>query len=256
MRDRIFDINGKVALVTGASSGIGTHFCKVLADSGAKVLACARRKDRLDSLVAEIQAAGGEAAAIVMNVTSRTSINSAFDAAEAAFSTPDIICNNAGIAVQKSFVRMDEADWDSVVNTDLKAVFSVGQEAAQRLIVAGKPGSIINTASILGTGVLPELSAYSAAKAGVIQLTRSMALDLIRNKIRVNAICPGYFKTEMTEGFFSTPAGATYAQSLPSGRTGELEELSGALLLLASEASSYMSGSTITVDAAHSVRLS
>lgn len=255
MTDPLFNISDKVALVTGASSGIGAHFCKVLASAGVKVLACARRKDKLDALVADIRATGGEAEALIMDVTSRASIATAFDEAERIFGTPDIICNNAGVAVVKPFDQLEEKDWNFVISTDLNSVFNIGQEAAQRLIKAKKSGSIINTASILGIGVSPGQSAYSSAKAGVIQLTRNMALDLLRHNIRVNAICPGYFKTEMNSDFFESAAGEKYINQLPARRLGNLEELSGVLMLLASDASSYISGAAIPVDACHSVRL-
>jgi len=255
MNDQLFNLEGKVALVTGASSGIGEHFCKVLADAGAKVLACARSKDKLDSLVTDIKEAGGAADALYMDVTSRGSISQAFDSAEANFGTPDIICNNAGVAVVKPFENLAEEDWDFVIDTDLKSVFNVGQEAAQRLIKSGKSGSIINTASILGLGVSPGQSAYSSAKAGVIQLTKNMALDLLRYQIRVNAICPGYFKTEINADFFNSEAGEQYIKSMPSRRLGKLKELTGVLMLLASDASSYISGTAIPVDGCHSIRL-
>jgi NAD(P)-dependent dehydrogenase (short-subunit alcohol dehydrogenase family) len=255
MTDSLFNISGKVALVTGASSGIGAHFCKVLANAGAKVVACARSKDKLDAVVADIRATGGEAEALVMDVTSRTSIVKAFDEAEQKLGTPEIICNNAGVAVVKPFDKLEEKDWDFVINTDLKSVFNVGQEAAQRLIKAKKAGSIINTASILGLAVSPGQCAYSSAKAGVIQLTRNMALDLLRHNIRVNALCPGYFKTEMNRDFFDSTEGEQYIKSFPSRRIGKLEELDGVLMLLASDASSYMSGTSIPIDACHSIRL-
>ena len=255
MNDQLFSIEGKIALVTGASSGIGAHFCKVLADAGAKVIACARSKDKLDRLVTDIREAGGAAQALYMDVTSRDSIRQAFDSAESSFGTPDIICNNAGVAVVKPFENLAEEDWDFVINTDLKSVFNVGQEAAQRLIKAGKSGSIINTASILGLGVSPGQSAYSSAKAGVIQLTKNMALDLLRYQIRVNAICPGYFKTEINANFFNSDAGEQYIKTMPARRLGKLEELTGVLILLASDASSYISGTAIPVDGCHSVRL-
>ncbi len=255
MTSTLFDIDGKIALVTGASSGIGAHFCKVLAAAGVKVIACARRQDKLNSLVAEIRKAGGEAEAVTMDVCSRNSIIKAFDDAERLFGTPDIISSNAGVAVVKPFTELTEDNWDLVSNTDFKSIFSVGQEAAQRLIKANKSGSIINTASVLGLGVSPGQSAYSSAKAGVIQLTKNMALDLLRHNIRVNAICPGYFQTEMNSEFFASEAGIKYINTMPARRLGKLDELNGILILLASEASSFMSGTAIPVDACHSVRI-
>ena len=255
MNNSLFSIEGRIALVTGASSGIGAHFCKTLASAGATVFACARRQDKLETLVNDIRTQGGQAHALTMDVNCRDSIRKAFDAAEKLAGTVEIICNNAGVAVVKPFHQLEEDDWDLVLNTDLKSVFSVGQEASQRLIKAEKRGSIINTASILGLNVSSGQSAYTSAKGGVIQLTKNMALDLQRFGIRVNAICPGYFKTEMNEDFFNTEAGQNYIKTMPSRRLGELHEMDGLLLLLASDASSYISGTATPVDGCHSIRL-
>lgn len=246
-----FELSGRVALVTGASSGLGAEFARVLAGAGARVVAAARRKDRLEALVAEIQAAGGEAVAVVLDVTDADSISAAFDAAEQAFGTVEVLVNNAGVSRAGFLQQQSEADWDTVLDTNLKAVWRVAAEAARRLQAAKSSGSIINIASVLGFGVSKALGAYMAAKAGVVQLTRAMALEWADADIRVNALAPGYFPTEINDGFFATDAGKAMIGRIPQQRIGELQELGGPLLLLASDASSYMTGSVVTVDGGH-----
>ena len=164
---------------------------------------------------------------------------------------PDIVVNNAGIARQAFFADMTEADWDDVLDTNLKGVFLVAQAAARSMIAGERPGSIINIASILGRRVAKALSSYIAAKSGVIRLTEAMALELSRHRIRVNAIAPGYFVTEMNQAQFDQGAGSELARAVPMGRVGDLPEIGGPLLLLASEAGSYMTGSVLTVDGGH-----
>ncbi len=243
-----FDMSGKVAMITGASSGFGVHFSKILAARGAKVVVAARRVDRLESLVAEIQSAGGEAFAVAMDVTDSESIIEAFNQAEAAFGTVTVIANNAGVADGKSALKIDEANWDKVIDTNLKGVWIVAQEAAKRMIAAGVGGSIVNTASILGLRVAFAQSSYSASKAAVVQLTKSLALEWMRKGIRVNALCPGYFLTEMTEGLFESPQGQAFLAGSPSGRAGSMDEMSAPFLLLASDAGSYLNGVALPVD--------
>ena len=172
-----FDMSGKVAMVTGASSGFGVHFAKILSARGAKVVVAARRVDRLESLVAEIKASGGEAMAVPMDVTSAASIVEGFDLAEAGMGTVTVVANNAGIADMKTALKINEASWDQMIDTNVKGVFIVAQEAARRMIAAGVGGAIVNTASILGLRVSFGQSSYSASKAAVIQLTKSLALE-------------------------------------------------------------------------------
>lgn len=255
MSENRFSVVDKVALVTGASSGLGAHFCKTLAGEGAKVVACARRKEKLQALVDEVSAQGSSIISVPMDVNNPDDIKNAFDTVNEQWGCPDIVCNNAGIGLIANFLNMEQDLWDSVINTDLTSVYRVGREAALRMQQAGKCGSIINIASILGFQTSPVHAAYATAKAGVVQLTRTMALDLQRYNIRTNAIAPGYFITEMTDESFQGPAGEARIARMPAKRLGELEELDGALLLLASDASSFMNGSTITVDGAHSVKL-
>jgi len=255
MSENRFSVAGKVALVTGASSGLGAHFCKTLAAEGAKVVACARRKEKLQLLVDEVSAQGGSIISVPMDVNDTESVVSAFDKVDELWGCPDIVCNNAGIGLIANFLNMEQDLWDAVLNTDLTSVYRVGREGAQRMQKANKGGSIINIASVLGFQTSPVHAAYATAKAGVVQLTRTMALDLQRYNIRTNAIAPGYFITEMTDESFKGPTGEARIQRMPAKRLGELEELDGALLLLSSDASSFMNGSTITVDGAHSVKL-
>jgi NAD(P)-dependent dehydrogenase (short-subunit alcohol dehydrogenase family) len=246
-----FDLTGRVALVTGASSGLGVQFARTLAGAGARVVIGARRRDRLDALVDEIGAAGGDALAVTLDVTDADSIAAAFDAAEAAFGTVQILVNNAGISRGAFLTRQSEEDWDAVIDTNLKAVWRVASEAARRMSAASVAGSVINISSLLAFGTSKLLGSYMAAKAGVVQLTKAMALEWARDNIRVNALAPGYIPTEINDGFFKTDAGKAMISRIPQERVGDPGELAGPLLLLASDASSYMTGSVITVDGGH-----
>ena len=248
-----FDMSGKVAMVTGASSGFGVHFAKILAQRGAKVVVAARRVDRLESLVNEIKASGGEALAVAMDVTNSDSIVSAFDQGEAVFGTISVVANNAGVAEVKSALKIDESGWDKMIDTNLKGVWIVAQEAAKRMIAAGVGGSIVNTASILGLRVAFGQASYSASKAAVIQLTKSLSLEWAGKGIRVNALCPGYFLTEMTAPAFASPEAQAYLTSSPARRPGEMDEMTGPFLLLASEAGSYLHGVALPVDGGQSI---
>lgn len=249
MADR-FSLNGRVALVTGASSGIGRVLSQGLAASGAKVVAVARRSDRLDDLVAAINEQGGTAAAAQADVTDADSIERAFDKAERSFGTVDIVVSNAGISDPQTFVKIDAAARDAVFDTNFRGVWNVGQIASRRLIKAGQPGSIINVASVLGLGAQPGLSSYCASKGAVIQLTRAMAIDLLPHGIRVNALAPGWFKTELNDAYFESPAGLERIAKMPARRLGQISELIGPVVLLASDAGSFMNGSIVVVDGA------
>ena len=245
---QIFDLTGKVALVTGASSGLGERFAQVLAANGASVALVARRKDRIEMLQKKIQAAGGKAAAIVADVTDRAAMARAFDAAEQAFGTVTILINNAGVAHSTRAIELTEKEYRRVLDTNLDAVFFNAQEAAKRMIAAGKKGSIVNTASVLGLGVSKGTAAYAIAKAGVIQATKALALELAFKGVRVNAIAPGWFVTEINHDFLTSEEGKKLTRAIPVGRFGAEGDLDGALLLLASDAGAYIAGATVVVD--------
>ncbi|MCB1625776.1 MAG: SDR family oxidoreductase, partial [Pseudomonadales bacterium] len=246
-----FRLDGRTALVTGASSGIGAVLALGLAQAGATVIAAARRADRLQRVVSDIVAAGGKAHAVALDVTAEDSIRAAFDHAEALAGIVDVLINNAGVAEPSRFVTTEAASRDHVMATNFNGVWNVTQEAARRLLAAKRPGSIINIASVLGIGAGIGYASYSASKAAVIQLTRVLALELGRSGIRVNSIAPGWFVTEMNDAFFASDAGKALAQRSPAGRTGELHELLGPVVLLASDAGSYINGVVLPVDGAH-----
>ncbi len=248
------DLTGRVALVTGASSGLGAHFAKVLAQAGATVVATARRVDRLQALVADIVAEGGQALAVAMDVNDKASVTAGFDQAQAALGAISIVVNNAGVAEPSRFVDSTEEQWDFVVDTNLRAVWRVSREASARMIKAGVPGSIVNIASILGLQPGANNSLYATAKAGVVQLTKNSAQELWRNNIRVNALCPGYFETELNAEFFHSEKGRQYVNRMQPRRLGQLHELNMPLLLLASDAGSFLNGVALPVDGGHLVQ--
>jgi len=250
----LFDITGRVALVTGASSGLGAHFAQLLAENGAKVVLVARRVERLEALKKKIEAAGGQVIAVEADVLDRAAMGRAFDAAEKAFGTVTILVNNAGIGHADRVHEMPEETWRNVLGTNLDAVLYWAQEAARRMIAAKKQGAIVNIASILGFTVSKGVSAYAVAKAGVVQLTRALALELTFRGVRVNAIAPGFFATEINEEYLKDNAALT--RSIPAGRIGQMGELDGVLLLLVSDAGRFMAGTTVVVDGGQSVALS
>ncbi len=249
--NELFDVSQRTVLVTGASSGIGRHFSRTLANAGANVVLAARRRNRLDEVRAQIRRDGGRAIAVELDVTDPVAIPAAFDAAESAFGTVNVVVNNAGIGRGSPLHETSDVDWQTTLDTNLTAVHRVASEAARRLINAKTAGSIVNIASILGLRVAAGTGAYNASKAAVIHLTKSQALEWARYNIRANVICPGYFPTEINEGFLESPRGQELISRNPMRRAGRLDELSGVLLLLASEASSYMTGSVIAVDGGH-----
>ncbi len=250
----LFSLSGKIALVTGASSGLGHHFAKTLAKAGAKVVVAARRRDKLDQLVREITEDGGEVMAVTMDVTDLGSIRAAYDMAKKQMGLVDIILNNAGVADSKAFLDIDDDSWDFTMDTNLKGVMQVAQEGCKRLVAANKGGVVINISSLLGMAFQTLQTSYATSKAAVIHMTRCMASEMMRYNIRVNSIAPGYFKTEMNADFFDTDRGKAYIRTIPIRRLGELDELDGPLLLLASEASSFINGTTLVVDGGHMVK--
>jgi NAD(P)-dependent dehydrogenase (short-subunit alcohol dehydrogenase family) len=252
---QIFDLRGKVALVTGASSGLGVRFAETLAENGASVALVARRADRLGALKARIEKSGGRAIAVEADVRERAAMAAAFDAAESAFGTVTILVNNAGVAHANRAIEMSEAEWRRVISTNLDAVFAWATEAARRMLAAGKPGAIVNIASVLGFGVSKGTIAYATAKAGVVQMTKSLGLELAFKGVRVNAIAPGWFTTEINREYLESEAGAKLTRDIPVGRFGKDGDLDGALLLLASDAGSFIAGTTIVVDGGQMVAL-
>jgi len=251
----MFSLKGRVALVTGASSGLGVQFAKALADNGAAVALVARRADRLKSLKDEIEGKGGRAVAIEADVTDHAAVARTFDAAEKAFGTVTILVNNAGIAHGGRAVEMPPEEWRKVLSTNLDAVFFWAQEAARRLLAAKKQGAIVNIASVLGLAVSKGAVAYAAAKAGVVQVTKALAVELAFKGVRVNAIAPGWFVTEMNDDYLSSEAGTAIKREIPMGRFGNPGDLDGALLLLVSDAGSYITGATIVVDGGQVVQI-
>ncbi|MGE0741169.1 MAG: SDR family NAD(P)-dependent oxidoreductase [Hyphomonadaceae bacterium] len=241
------DLSGKTAFVTGASSGFGAHFAKLLAQHGARVVVGARRVEALKSLVSEIQAAGGQASAVALDVRDLGSIRDALAAA----GPLDILVNNAGVGAGKPVLEQTEEDWSFVLDTNLRGAFFMATEAARAMREAGIAGSIVNIASILGLRQGMGVSTYAISKAGLIQLTKQLALELARYRIRVNALAPGYFGTDINKDFFDTEAGAALIKRVAMRRLGDLDDLDGPLLLLASDASKFMTGSVIAVDGGH-----
>lgn len=248
-----FDLSGKVALVTGASSGLGRHFALTLARAGAKVALAARRTDRLETLAAEIAALDARSLPLRMDVTDGRSVEQAMDEAETELGPLDILVNNAGIATTAKFVDQDEAGWRAVIDTNLDGAWRVARGAARKMVAHGQGGAIINIASILALRPAAGVAAYAAAKAGLVSLTQTMALELARHQIRVNALAPGYVETDLNRDFLSSPAGQAMVKRVPLRRFGQAADLDGALLLLASDAGRYMTGSVIVVDGGHSL---
>lgn len=247
-----FSLAGKLVLVTGASSGLGTHFAQLLAGCGARVAVAARRADKLQSVVDAIAQAGGEARAFALDVGDAGSVTACFDAVSA-WGVPDVVVNNAGVTVTRALLEQTEADFDSVVDTNLKGNWLVATEAARRLVAAKKGGAIVNVASILGERVGGGVAPYAISKAGVIQATKVMALELARYNIRVNALLPGYVITDLNRDFLTSELGDKLRLRIPSRRFSELSDLDGPLLLLASDAGAAMSGATVAVDGGHLV---
>lgn len=247
-----FRLDGQVALVTGASSGLGAHFAQLLAGVGARVVVAARRAEALQALVERIAARGGQARAVALDVTRPESVRACLDEV-CAWGTPQVVVNNAGVTVTRPLLEQTEQDFDQVMDTNLKGCWLVATEAARRMVQAGTGGAIVNIASILGERVAGGVAPYAISKAAVVQATKAMALELARHRIRVNALLPGYVVTDLNRDFLESEAGQKLRARIPSRRFGEPEDLDGPLLLLASDAGSAMSGAVVAVDGAHLV---
>lgn len=237
---------GKTALVTGASSGLGAHFARLLAGQGVQVTLAARRIDRVQSLCADIAKAGGVAQDLALDVADAAAVS-----AQLSGRVFDIVINNAGVAATASAFAHDADTIDQVIDINLKGPFHVARTTAQAMADSGRPGSIINIASILSFRVAGQVAAYAASKAGLMQLSRALALEWARHAIRVNALCPGYIETELNRDFFATDVGQTMIRRVPQRRLGQPEDLDGALLLLASDLGRFMTGTEIVVDGGH-----
>ncbi len=242
------DLSGKRALVTGASSGLGRHFAKVLAAAGADLILAARRQDRLESLAEEIGSQfGSEARCVSMDVTDPDSVRDAVAAA----GPVDVLINNAGVARSKGVLGFDADDFDFVMDANLRGAFLVATSVARAMRDRGAGGAIVNVASILGLRQGSQLSVYAISKAGVVQMTKQLALELARYDIRVNALAPGYFETDINRGFLESPAGEAMLRRIPQRRFGNFDDLNGPLMLLSSDAGRYMTGVIIPVDGGH-----
>ena len=245
---RLFDLSGEVALVTGASSGLGRRFAEVLAAHGAKVVAAARRTDRLAELASQ------NIAPLALDVTATGKLAAALDEAESHFGPLTLLVNNAGIASGKRILDTAEEDWAAVQKTNVDAVWHLSRAFAQRLVARNSPGTIINIASLLAEKVSVSSAAYAVSKAAVLHMTKAQAMEWARHHIRVNAICPGYIMSEMTEDYLASPAGQDMVKRIPQRRVGDPSDLDGALLLLASpRASGFMTGASLRVDGGHAL---
>lgn len=245
-------MQGKIVLVTGASSGLGHHFAKVLAGAGARVAVAARRREKLERLAGEIADAGGVAFAVGMDVIDRASVTDALDEITAELGVPEVLVNNAGVAAGGAALDVTDEDWRKVIDTNLDGAWIVAQETAKRMR-DGSGGNIVNTASILGLRIAAGVAPYAISKAALVQMTKVLALELARYKIRVNALAPGYIETDLNTDYLNSDAGQAMIKRVPMRRAGTVQDLDGPLLLLASDASRYMTGTVIPVDGGHLV---
>ena len=246
-------LQGRGALVTGASSGLGRAFAGMLARAGAAVALAARRRDSLEHVRHEIEQTGGKAVAVDMDVTNARSVAEGIREATKQLGRLDVLVNNAGVTLTKPFLDLDEAEWDRQLDTNLKGSFLVAQAAARVMREQDTGGAIVNIASILGLRVAGQIAAYLSSKAGIVHLTRGMALELARHRIRVNALCPGYIETDFNRAFFASYTGRALVKRIPQRRLGQAAELEGPLLLMCSDAGSYMTGAVLAVEGGHLV---
>lgn len=255
--NKAFSLTGRIALVTGASSGIGAGTARVLAGMGASVACVARRKDRLTELVEQIEKAGGRALAVQLDVTDTSAIGAAFDQIEAQLGVVDLLVNNAGITgAIGPYEDYPTQSWNEVIDLNLNAVHHVSQEASRRMIKAGTGGSIINIASIAAIRAAGHYAAYSASKAGTLYLTKTIALELIKHGIRVNAVCPGVIASEiMSPDVLDSDVGKAMITHLPAGRVGQPEDIGNAVAFLASPAASFIVGEHIVVDGGQTIQI-
>lgn len=246
-------LDGKVALVTGAFGGLGRDFARMLARAGASVALAGRRLDDGRAIARTMADDGMHVVAVGMDVTDRASVDAAIDEAAASLGVVDVLVNNAGVAVTRPFLDLTERDWASVLDVNLDGAWRVAQAVARRLKDADRPGAIVNVASVLAGRVAAQVAPYAVSKAALVQLTKAMALELARHRIRVNALAPGYVETPLNRDFFATEGGQALVRRIPQRRLGRVEDLEAPLLLLASDASAYMTGAVVAIDGGHAV---
>ena len=255
MTENPFDLTGKAAIVTGASSGLGRHFARTLAKAGAKVALAARRIEPLCDLARQIESFDGRAIPVCLDVTDAEQVRDCVENAETELGPISILVNNAGMAATAPALDITEEAWDAVIDTNLKGAWLMAQETARHMARLGHGGSIVNMASILGLKAAGQVAPYCASKGALVNLTRALAVDLARHDIRVNALAPGYIETDINRDFLASEAGKSIAKRIPQRRFGKPEDLDGALLLLASDASRYITGSILVVDGGQSCGL-
>lgn len=242
------DLTGKVAIVTGATSGLGRRFAQVLSAAGAAVAITGRRVERLEALSAEIEGSGGRVLPVQLDVTDVASIEQCVQAVETGLGAVDILVNNAGMNVQARAIDITPDEYDALMSTNLRGAFFMATQVGRGMIERGEGGSIINIASIGAHTVLPSLATYCMSKAGVAMMTRSLAHEWARYHVNVNAMCPGFIETELNDEWFASEGGKKQIKSWPRRRLGEETDLDGMLLLLASKQGRLMTGSILTID--------